>query len=765
MTNSAPSATWNEPGAGNAHGLTPGLHAGEFRPLARHGFGDPCNAYPHTAAWFRDRLYVGTTRCVLLLIQMRTENMSRWKSFPVRPAVKNAHAEYDTRGQIWRYTPATGAWDKLLESPRMPEQDGVAWPMYHGTRGMIVYRAPAEEAPSLYLTTWSPKGGPGVMLLRSQDGERFENVPLAGIEQERYSSIRALEQFKGQLFCSPGSLKGVSQNMADVVRIYATPDPLREPWRVVAEDNFGDGHNEAAADMAVFNGHLYVGTRNPRGFEIWKTDAAGAPPYRWQRVVAGGAGRGPLNETVASLCVFNGALYAGTSISNGGYDRDHGIGPGACEIVRVYPDDSYDVVMGDMRTTPRGFQAPLSGYGPGFDNPCNAYLWRLCAHDGWLYAGTFCASSFLPFLPSDRGGEMKQKMIESELPRIMEASGGFDLWRSRDGVFWTPVTRTGFGNEYNYGVRSLISTPLGLVVGAANPFAPEVGKPRAADWRFEPNPRGGLEIWLGTPQTAPAQPDTPPPPAPARREDAEGNEAFIAALVAEFFEGTAARTLGFWDFRTRTPAEAFDNLMWELLAFLPETLGDVLVLDADSPAPGEHLLRVRPPASLRTHVTRRRETSFGRHAVLLERAAPPLSLPDNSLDAVLNVQTLSRNRRGAAWLKEIRRLLKPGGRCALMEILSEAERAPWRTGRRRPAVQPEDFEAVLAGAGFDGIRVLDVTESCRLPFRRQLDTFIRRKMLDNELDQDLRTRFEQAVTGAYEPISAVILASGGKEGP
>jgi hypothetical protein len=47
-------------------------------------------------------------------------------------------------------------------------------------------------------------------------------------------------------------------------------------------------------------------------------------------------------------------------------------------------------------------------------------------------------------------------------------------------------------------VRSLISTPHGLFVGTANPFGPTVARRVGADWIYEPNPAGGLEVWRGT---------------------------------------------------------------------------------------------------------------------------------------------------------------------------------------------------------------------------------------------------------------------------
>ncbi len=83
------------------------------------------------------------------------------------------------------------------------------------------------------------------------------------------------------------------------------------------------------------------------------------------------------------------------------------------------------------------------------------------------------------------------------MENIVARQGGFELWRSSDGENWLPVNRQGFGNPYNYGLRTLISTPHGLFLGTANPFGPRVAVRREDQWRYEDNPRGGLEVWLG----------------------------------------------------------------------------------------------------------------------------------------------------------------------------------------------------------------------------------------------------------------------------
>jgi hypothetical protein len=58
------------------------------------------------------------------------------------------------------------------------------------------------------------------------------------------------------------------------------------------------------------------------------------------------------------------------------------------------------------------------------------------------------------------------------------------------------VTQDGFGNQYNFGIRRLVSTPRGLFVGTANPFGPDVAYTDGqGHWDYRPNSRGGLEVW------------------------------------------------------------------------------------------------------------------------------------------------------------------------------------------------------------------------------------------------------------------------------
>ena len=474
------------------------LTARDFRCVARGGFGDPYNAYAHTMAWFDGALYVGTTRANLHL--RRANDPPGLRPWPVRcPADVY---DLDLRAQIWRYDPGPGTWRQVLRSPMVRGRGGQRVPRDIGYRGITAAPASNGRPAALYVTTWAPSRGPAPIMLRSQDGKRFERVGRPEVLSERPVSYRAMVAFNGRLYTAPLGRPGGRPNVSGDAVVLESDDPAAG-WRVAGPPGFGDSGNGAIVELAEFAGHLYAGTLNAvRGYEVWRTAAQGRPPYAWEKVLDEGAGRGRLNQAVLSMCVFGDALYVGSGIQGGGYDRTNRVGPAAGELVRVFPDGEWDLVAGKPRLTPGGVKFPLSGRGPGFDNPFAGYLWRMCAHDGHLYLGTYDWSVLLPFLPWERMPRaVRQRVRLIGIEELVERRAGFDLWRSANGERWTKVTGDGLGNPYNFGARTLASTPHGLFVGTANPFGPETAFWSAGGWRYAPNDAGGLETWLGMKET------------------------------------------------------------------------------------------------------------------------------------------------------------------------------------------------------------------------------------------------------------------------
>ncbi len=763
-----------------------------FVPVALHGFGDPANAYAHSMAWFNGCLYAGVARyCYHANRPYDLQNSFR--AFPVQ--LRRFNWELDWRARIWRYDPEARNWQNVHVSPTCMGNKGFEVPRHLGFRDMAVFRGDSDPEPSLYTVSWGSHMGLGPFVLRCRDGATFEEV---GAGQRQYfgsQTLRALAVFKGRLFTIPtgrdSGIDGAHDFQAGVV--LESTDPTHGGWRVASPPFFGDPGNVMLFDMAVFNGFLYVGTMNPyEGFQVWKTNGEGEPPYAWHRVLSHGAYRGRRNEGTCSFCAFGDSLYIGTGIYAGGYDRIYDVGPGAPELLRLHADDSWELLVGEPRQTPVGLKVPASGLGPGFNNPFAGYIWRMCAHDGWLYAGTLVWSPWLPFANVDLWPEQIRKIAAAlPLETIVEKFGGFDLWRSRNGRQWQPVTRDGFGNPFNVGVRSMVSTPYGLFVSSVNLFGPEVAVERAAGWRYELNPRGGLEVWQGS--LEPPGRSTTIESEPLRPLDSRKNCAAFgprrkpADLLDEFYNGSAWRHVGFWEEKTKSAAEACENLVGHLVSFLrpemesnlrriisplemeayardqlagqkKETTGQqaeplvVHDLSHRSWVTSRYLTTLFPNWRITSRVGSRDELAHGRHhhpqGAFEVDGRFLAGAGTGSSDLCICVEGLSRWGGRKKMLRKMHSLLKPGGRLLCTDMFCEEE-------KKQPGI--EDYQRLLAAAGFEDIEVFDLTRPCGTAFRKAYLKFLLLQETGATATDAALDAFKQAVPGAGEVIAGYFL--------
>jgi hypothetical protein len=476
----------------NRVGVHPGLRREDFALIAHGGFGNGLNAYAHSMAWFEGRLYVATTRGNFPLMKRRLPiGMDVWPvECPEDPFDLDLHAE------IWCYDVHADLWQRVYKAPTIVGTHGKPIPRDLGYRCMLVHRRAPDDKPILLVSTWSPARGPGPLILKSEDGRHFEETCEPGLIGLPVTTIRTMAAFKGRVFTTPAGTRGGNPNVSAHSVVYESRDPARGQWEPVSDYGFGDPGNKTIFEMQGFGDHLYVGTFNVEGFQIWRSTVEGAPPYAWELVIEEGAYRGPHNECVLSMLPFNGALYVGSGIQGGGIDRQNGIGPAAPELIRIHPDMRWELIVGDPRETPVGRKEPLSGCMAGFDNFFNGYFWRMCEHEGWLYMGTFEWSAVLGYANRSRWPEAFAGIVNHVGAEfILERHSGFDLYRSFDGENWVPVTTNGMGNPYNIGLRTMVSTPYGLFLGTANPFGPKI-MPIHGD-HYVPNPRGGCEVFFG----------------------------------------------------------------------------------------------------------------------------------------------------------------------------------------------------------------------------------------------------------------------------
>jgi SAM-dependent methyltransferase len=544
--------------------------------------------------------------------------------------------------------------------------------------------------------------------------------------------------------------------------VLCTSDPASGNWELSSMPLFGDRTNSSIFDMVVCGDYLYSGAFNLRhGFQIYRTTAEGTPPHHWEKVLDLGADRGALNQSAISMTEFRGALYVGTCIQNSGFDPVYQVGPAAGEVLRIYPDKTWDLLVGEPRMTRQGLKIPSSGMRAGFDNPLAGYIWRMTVHDDTLYVGTCDNSAFVPFSKGDRWPQHARFLLDSPfMERYMSLVGGCELWRTTDGNAWTPITRNGFGNPYNLGIRTLISTRVGLFVGTANPFGPDVAVRGLTGWEFQNNPRGGTEIWHGSMDHAAAAPTAVTESYTSKEgfyrigqrssaatnatdpflrlastpTDLIGLSESVEDELHEYFGGKC-RNVGFWRNKSTNPIEACRALIFELCNLLRNKSSD----------PVRSILGVSPsPSELAAELS----TQFPDAVVRTGTTDELLRFKDEEFDATVWVEGASSARRQTA-VQLIAGRIRPGGcavfadgiRGAVATTNSVATPSPNRrrghAGPRGPATiadSPERFVADLANAGLADPIPLDVTTETWLPFFNHSRNYFLAKLLLNQID-------------------------------
>jgi hypothetical protein len=422
----------------------------QFERLIEGGFGNPGSTLAHSMAAFNGHIYVGTSA----------------------PSTKSP----DDRARVLRFDPDASTWEIVWESPvfkmderiksrstwlstgggggrRRQETEVEKLGRDFGLRSMAVFQGKSDKAPCLYVGTMSIWGG---MILRSEDGLAFEPVSAPGLGDDTVMSFRALTILGDKIFVAPvGTITEdrIDRNLAPSALIYVTDDPAKGNWQVANIPDFDDPANEGVFSMTAAHGYVYAGTGSPtRGFQLWRTDGKGEAPFEWERVLTDGGFRFNHSLSTGAMAEFNGDLYVGSGIPGFGVDIDNDVGPSAAELLRVRPDKSWDLIMGEPRFTPDGLKIPLSAMAPGFDNPYNSVIWAMTTHNGTLYAGTH------NWEPNAWAQDRSAKSIK----------GGYELWASEDGDSWTKVMDQGGGNSMGCGVRTLLSTKHGLFVGTLN---------------------------------------------------------------------------------------------------------------------------------------------------------------------------------------------------------------------------------------------------------------------------------------------------------
>ncbi|QDR82602.1 hypothetical protein [Sporomusa termitida] len=444
----------------------------KITPVNGFDISSPDNAGQNNYAWsmaeLGDYIYVGTARNIPYSIL----SSGLFGNIPL-PAALVPQA-VDNTGEIWRYKKdGTAGWQQVYKAPIASSNIGF--------RYMITYNN------ALYAGAITP-ASPELLLLKSIDGETW--TPLVS-DIQGYAT-RAIVVHQGRLYMGALPLTGVAE-----AQLFTTTDP-ELGWEKVNLAGNADSNPQGNIDLLLScNEQLYVATALPTGFELWRTNNTLPQVNDWKLVVDKGAGDAR-NEHPSSLAVFNGHIYIGTAIEAAILSISPDaplVAPKGFDVIRVAPDDSWELIVGGIPVSPtepvtgtRGL--PLSGYPSGFGDLTNGYCWQIQAFDDKLYLGTWSWNNLIPqiisvipdvvesLLPANTADSITQflRLIFSAylikaLYIIGYRSLGCDLWESNDGILWLPVSLNGLGNPYNYGVSNLFAaSDQKLYLGTANPF-------------------------------------------------------------------------------------------------------------------------------------------------------------------------------------------------------------------------------------------------------------------------------------------------------
>ena len=307
-------------------------------------------------------------------------------------------------------------------------------------------------------------------------------------------------------------------------------------WTKVASDiNFGGliagGRKAMLWQFASFNDYLYVTlyedvdatkpqTADNGGAWLFKGKFdSGSAQWVWTPIIADQSlfptapyskGMGNRFNSTLSLASFKDNLYVGTLmtfpslIATGNVQLvlQNRIPP---QIYRFSKTDVGAMVIGDTVGTTKStiFTSRLGNYGAGFFQPnslqmlsfdstirdtnfsLNQYLWWMAEYNGKLYASTFDLRVFLKYMtrtnleeiglisPGDDSAWQTIQTLLDAVDLYNDNPAGSDVYYTSDGINWTPLTRDGFGDQFNYGARILLPSTIAvhpLYVGMANPF-------------------------------------------------------------------------------------------------------------------------------------------------------------------------------------------------------------------------------------------------------------------------------------------------------
>jgi SAM-dependent methyltransferase len=217
------------------------------------------------------------------------------------------------------------------------------------------------------------------------------------------------------------------------------------------------------------------------------------------------------------------------------------------------------------------------------------------------------------------------------------------------------------------------------------------------------------------------------------------NRSMFHSDLQRHYGGSDFWNHGFWEPHIKNRREACENLMEKLLSGIPRKEGSILDVACGKGGTTRYLLRYYDPAQVTGNnistkqLQRCRVNAPGCRFVKMSATA--LSFPDCSFDNIICVEAAFHFHTRADFLRETHRVLKPGGRLVLSDIL-----------RTRDGHEPEVFwpkanfvasvdayRSLCTDAGFNIIELQNATRESFTQSIIGLLRFFRNQFLNGDI--------------------------------
>jgi hypothetical protein len=282
----------------------------------------------------------------------------------------------------------------------------------------------------------------GLTIRRLKSDGTWAQASEYGFGNSQLSTPWDMISFKDMLYVSAMDFCGRLQSG----HIWRSADG--STWEPVTTDGFGNTNINSILNFAIFKDMLYVTAGGNLGMEIWRS--SNGAPDTWKQVVTANSMGDNLASGSTSFIVYKESLYAiigtdgahparvwrtsngdtWTAVTDNGFGDVFNIDPGGAAIFKDYlyvgMMNKKTVRIGQIWRTKDGSNWEKV-VADGFGNPNNVKVDSLYTYEGQLYAGTW-----------------------NEDEKSGNNAEGLQIWRSPDGLHWTQVNVSGFGDANNW---------------------------------------------------------------------------------------------------------------------------------------------------------------------------------------------------------------------------------------------------------------------------------------------------------------------------